>query len=65
MARLSAILFAVVATSLMGVFVIAVLVIGMDTWKPVTLAAAAGFVLSIPVTWLVSRQILAATKPRG
>lgn len=64
MARLSAILFAMIATTFMGIGVVAVLTMGLDTWKPIVLAAAVGFVLSIPASWLVSRQILAATRPR-
>lgn len=64
MARLFTILFSMIATTLMGVGIIAVLTMGMDTWKPIVLAAAAGFVVSIPVTWLVSRQLLNATRPK-
>ncbi|MDE2561959.1 MAG: hypothetical protein KGL48_06875 [Sphingomonadales bacterium] len=50
----------------MGIGVVTVLAVDQNmTWKPIVLAAAAGFALSIPVTWFVARQILAAAKPRG
>ncbi|MGB5076334.1 MAG: hypothetical protein WBO17_02510 [Sphingorhabdus sp.] len=64
MVRLMMVLFAVISTTLMGVGVIAVLTVGLDTMQPILLAAAAGFVLSLPVSWLVARKILVATKPR-
>ncbi len=66
MARLFWILFAMIATTFMGIGVVTVLAVDQNmTWKPIVLAAAAGFALSIPVTWFVARQILAAAKPRG
>lgn len=66
MARLFWILLAMIATTFMGIGIVAVLAIDQNmTWKPIVFAAAAGFVLSIPVTWLVARQIVSITKPRG
>ena len=66
MARLFTILFSMIATTLMGIGIVAVLAMDQNTtWKPIVLAAAAGFVISIPVTWFVARQILAATRPKA
>lgn len=48
---------AVAMTVLMGIGVTAVLAMNMPGWKPLVLAAAAGFVLSIPIAWIVSNKI--------
>jgi len=58
MLRLTSVLFSIVGTTLMGIGIVAVLVMGMDTWKPIVLAAIAGFVVAAPVSWFVSRAIL-------
>lgn len=57
MNRLMMILFSMISTTLMGSFVVAALVTGNDTLKPILIAAAIGFVLSIPISWWVARQI--------
>ena len=54
--RLMFALFFVIATTMMGSAIVAVLTMQLDTGKPIMLAAA-GFVAALPVTWLVSRQI--------
>ncbi|MBK8375669.1 hypothetical protein [Sphingorhabdus sp.] len=56
--RLMFALFFVVATTLMGSAIVAVLTVNMGTSKPIMLAAAAGFVLAIPVTWFISHRII-------
>ncbi|MEK6541117.1 MAG: CTP synthetase [Pseudomonadota bacterium] len=61
MFRLATILFSVISTTLMGSGVIAVLSLGHDTLWPILIAAAAGFVLAIPVSWWVARQILSGS----
>jgi hypothetical protein len=66
MNRLAFALFPMVATTLMGIAVIAVLT--MDIWatgQPILWAAVAGFVISIPVSWWIGRQLTALTRPRG
>jgi hypothetical protein len=65
MNRLGLALFPMVATTLMGIAVVAVLT--MDIWatgKPIAWAALAGFVVSIPVSWWIGRQITALTVGR-
>ena len=57
MTRLTLILFSIISTSLMGTGLIVALTMGMDTLTPILVAAALGFVLAIPVSWLVARQI--------
>jgi predicted PurR-regulated permease PerM len=41
----------------MGTALVVALTMGMDTLTPILIAAALGFVLAIPVSWLVARQI--------
>ena len=65
MNRLALMLFPMVATTLMGIAVVAVLT--MDIWatgQPILWAAVAGFVVSIPISWLIGRQITAVTGAR-
>ncbi|KHK92448.1 hypothetical protein [Novosphingobium malaysiense] len=50
---------AIAMTVLMGVGVTAVLAAGLPGSKPILIAAATGFVLAVPVTWIVTRLILA------
>lgn len=57
MFRLASILYSLISTSLAGTGVIAVLVAGYGTLIPILAAAAAGFVLALPVSWYVAGQI--------
>lgn len=65
MNRLMWVLHAVVATTLMGVGVTAVLAANMQGWKPIAIAAAIGFVVAFPVSWLIARKIETLTAPKG
>jgi hypothetical protein len=55
--RLVAALFSIVATTIMGILITAVLAMGMVTGRAILVAAAVGLVLSIPVSWLIARNI--------
>lgn len=57
MTRLTLILFSMISTSLMGTALVVALTMGMDTLTPILIAAALGFLLAIPVSWLVAGQI--------
>lgn len=58
MLRITMILFPIIATTLMGIAVIAVLTFDLKAgMQPIVLAALGAFVLSIPASWLVARQI--------
>jgi predicted PurR-regulated permease PerM len=57
MTRLTLILFSMISPGLMGTALVIALTMGMDTLTPILIAAALGFVLAIPVSWLVARQI--------
>lgn len=59
MVRIALVLHAMIATTLMGIGIVIVLSLRMSAgWQPIALAAGIGFVLSIPVSWLVARQIV-------
>lgn len=57
MLRLALILHLFIGSTLAGIGVIVALVIGQDTLYPILGWAAAGFVLSLPVTWAVARAL--------
>lgn len=57
MPRLMMILFSIVSTTLMGIGVIIALTTGFVTLKPILVAAAIGFVLALPVSWLIAKQL--------
>jgi hypothetical protein len=50
-------IFFIASPSLMGTAVIAALASGHDTLQPILLAAGLGFLVSLPVTWFVGRQL--------
>ncbi|MFU8863806.1 MAG: CTP synthetase [Rhodobacterales bacterium] len=57
MLRLGFILHLFIGSTLAGIGVIAALVSGFDTLYPILITAALGFVLALPVTWLVARAL--------
>lgn len=61
MLRLASILYSLIGTTLAGSAVVAVLTVGADTLVPILIAAGAGFVAALPVTWLVARALYGAT----
>ncbi len=58
MLRVMMMLFSMIATTLMGIGVVIVLAIGLDTLNPILAAAAAGFVLAIPVSWGIAKRMM-------
>ena len=57
MLRLGLILYLFIGTTFAGSAMIAALVSGFDTTIPVIISAIAGFVVAIPVSWLVAREL--------
>lgn len=57
MTRLMMLLFSMVSTTLMGVGIVIALVSGHDTLQPILIAAAVGFVLALPVSWYIAKQL--------
>lgn len=58
MLRLASILYSLISTTMAGTLVIAALTMGYDTLYPILVAAAVGFGLAIPATWLVAKGIV-------
>jgi predicted PurR-regulated permease PerM len=57
MTRLMLILFSIASTTLMGIAIVIALTMGLDTLRPIVIAAAIGLVAAVPVSWLVARQL--------
>ena len=57
MTRLMMTIFSMVATTLMGIGVVIALTTGFTTLQPILVAAAAGLVLALPVSWAIARQL--------
>ncbi|MEL1252062.1 hypothetical protein [Aurantiacibacter gilvus] len=62
MFRMMMILLPIIATTLMGMAIIAVLTMDMQAgWKEILLAAVAGLVVSLPISWVVGKAVVAKT----
>jgi predicted PurR-regulated permease PerM len=57
MSRLMLVLFSIISTSLMGAAIVVALTMGLDTLRPILVAAAIGFVAAVPASWFVARRI--------
>lgn len=55
--RLAGILHLFIGSTLAGSAIVAGLVMGYDDMNGVLIAAAIGFIVSFPVTWLIARQL--------
>lgn len=57
MLRLASVLYSLIGTTLAGTLVVAALTMGHDTLIPILTAAGIGFVLGLPVSFLVAREL--------
>lgn len=57
MLRLTLVLYSFISATLAGIFIIAVLVVGLDTQMPIIYAAIAGFVVAFPISWVVAKKL--------
>ncbi|MFN3605692.1 MAG: CTP synthetase [Cypionkella sp.] len=57
MVRLMMLLFSIIGTTFMGVGIIIVLTMGRSTALDIIVAAAIGFVLALPASWFVAKQL--------
>lgn len=57
MLRIASMLYAIIATTLAGTGVIAVLAMGFDTLTPILLAAGTGALLALPVSWIIAAKL--------
>ncbi|MDO5632603.1 MAG: hypothetical protein Q4G22_12295 [Paracoccus sp. (in: a-proteobacteria)] len=60
MPRLFLLILSIAMGTLAGIGVIVVLVAGLTGGWPIIAGAAAGAVLSVPVSWFVAKQIVAS-----
>ena len=65
MIRLASILYSIIATTLSGKGVIAVLVMGYSTVPAILMAAAVGALVAVPISFMVAYKIthLTANRP--
>ncbi len=62
MFRMMMVLLPVIATTLMGIAVVAVLTMDMQAgWQEIAIAAVAGLVVSGPISWFVGKAVVAKT----
>ena len=57
MLRLTSLMYSFISATLAGIAIVVVLVAGYDTMMPIIYAAIAGFVVAIPVSWLVAKKV--------
>lgn len=57
MTRLASMLYSIIATTLAGTGVIAVLVAGYDTVIPILVSAGIGAVIALPISYMVAKAI--------
>ncbi|WP_068110136.1 CTP synthetase [Tropicimonas marinistellae] len=57
MFRLALLLFVVIGASIAGIFIVAALVAGFDTQAPIVWAAALGFAVAVPVSYVVAQKL--------
>ncbi len=57
MLRLASLIYTFVGATVAGMFMVAALVAGMDTAKPLIAAALVGFVVAAPIAWMVAKAI--------
>jgi predicted PurR-regulated permease PerM len=53
------VLYSFISSTLAGILIIAVLAAGYGTLMPIIYAAIAGFVVALPVSWVVAKKISA------
>lgn len=55
--KLFSLMHTLISPTLAGIGVIAVLVMGMDGWKPIVIAAVIGALISFPIAWVAAQKI--------
>lgn len=59
MFRLASMIYTIASGTIMGIFIVVALVAGYDTLRYIVIAAAAGAVVALPVSWYIARAIKA------
>ena len=58
MLRLFLPMYAVIGTTIAGISILVVLVMGLDTLQPIIFAAIAGAIVGLPAAWVVTKKLL-------
>jgi hypothetical protein len=59
MFKLAALVYSLTGPVLAGILIIAVLAMGMDTLRPILVAAGIGFVGGLPLAWIIAGRLRA------
>ncbi len=59
MTKIALLIYIIVAPTLAGIAMVAVLVIGADTGNPVIASVLVGALVAIPVAWLIAKKLSA------
>lgn len=62
MFRLAFIIHFFVSMTLAGSLVVAVLVMGLDTWKPIVGAGVIGYILGVPIAYMIAKAMVGDQK---
>lgn len=57
MLRIALIFHLFIGSTLAGIGVVAALTMGYDTLNPILISALLGFLVSIPVTWVIAKKV--------
>jgi len=57
MLKIASLIYTVAGATMMGIFMIIALVAGFDTLKYIVIAAAAGAVVAMPVSYFIAKAI--------
>ena len=57
MSYIAILLFTIVSAVLMGSFMVAALVMGFNTAKPVIISVVLGFVVAMPISWILAQKL--------
>jgi len=51
-------LYAVIGTTIAGILMIAALSAGYDTSQPIIISVVVGFVIGLPVSWVIAKKLI-------
>lgn len=58
MLRLTSIMYSLVGPTIAGILITAALVMGKFDTQSMIIAAAVGFIVAVPVSWLVAKKVV-------
>ncbi|WP_424944771.1 CTP synthetase [Aliiroseovarius crassostreae] len=57
MLRLTAVIYVLLGATVAGILIVAALTMGLDTGKPIVYAAIIGFIVALPISWVVAGKL--------